>query len=118
MQPFHDAARPRTRQGTLFHFEHYRCEALAMRDHHAQLLRVRNRNQAALVAALLLAAACVQPLKLAKDDSPVVLAHQTLDAPNPSTPGPHHVLTLYYGSGKDKNRAVYRDSVSIKTKRV
>ncbi|HEY2825350.1 MAG TPA: hypothetical protein VGI83_07375, partial [Gemmatimonadales bacterium] len=79
---------------------------------------MRNPIRAAVVAALTLAAACIQPLKLAHDDSPVVLARQTLEAPNPTTPGSHKVLTLFYGSGTDKNRREYRDSVSIKTRRV
>jgi dienelactone hydrolase len=38
-----------------------------------------------------------------------------LDAPDPGQPGPHGVLTLYYGSGTDDNRPEYRDSVSIVT---
>ncbi len=58
---------------------------------------------------------CTHALELTPSDADVVLSHQALDAPDPSRPGPHHVLTLYYGSGKDKNRAVYRDSVSIET---
>jgi dienelactone hydrolase len=66
----------------------------------------------------LLAAACSAPLKLAKDDSPTVLAHQTITAPNPSEPGPYKVVHIYYGSGNDKQRAVYRDSVTFKTKPV
>ena len=40
---------------------------------------------------------------------------QTLDAPDPGRSGPYEVLTLYYGSGTDKNRPEYRDSVSITT---
>ncbi|HSW29504.1 MAG TPA: hypothetical protein VLH75_08495 [Longimicrobiales bacterium] len=67
-------------------------------------------------AALLIAAAsCTPALKLTPSDADVVLARQTLDAPDPAAPGPHRVLTLYYGSGKDKNRPEYRDSVAIKT---
>jgi dienelactone hydrolase len=60
-------------------------------------------------------AACVAPLKLAKDDSPVVLARHQIAASDPSLRGAHTVRTLYYGSGTDKNRPVYRDSVTIKT---
>jgi len=63
-------------------------------------------------------AACSQPLKLAKDDSPVVLNGQAIQAPNPGAPGPFQVRTLFYGSGNDKRRAEYRDSVKIKTKTV
>ena len=62
--------------------------------------------------------ACAQPLKLTPDDSRIVLAHQLLDAPNPADRGPFAVKTLYYGSGTDKRRRYYRDSVSIKTKSV
>ena len=63
-------------------------------------------------------AACAQPLKLTPDDSRIVLAHQLLDAPNPADRGPFGVKTLYYGSGTDKQRRYYRDSVAIKTKSV
>jgi dienelactone hydrolase len=63
-------------------------------------------------------AACAQPLKLTPDDSRIVLAHQLLDAPNPADRGPCGVKTLYYGSGTDKQRRYYRDSVAIKTKPV
>ena len=73
---------------------------------------------AALVAASVLAVGCTQALKLSKDDSPVVLAHQLLKAPNPGEKGPYAVKLLYYGSGTDKRRAVFRDSVTIKTKTV
>ncbi len=67
-------------------------------------------------AALLLgAASCTPALKLTPSDAGVVLARQTLAAPDPAAPGPHRVLTLYYGSGTDKNRPEYRDSVAIKT---
>ncbi|HVX41491.1 MAG TPA: hypothetical protein VHB25_18135 [Gemmatimonadaceae bacterium] len=65
--------------------------------------------------ALALAAACTQPLKLSRDDSPVVLSHQLITAPDPGLPGSYHVKTLYYGSGTDKRRAEYRDSVTIRT---
>jgi dienelactone hydrolase len=62
--------------------------------------------------------ACAQPLKLTPDDSKIVLAHQLLDAPNPADRGTYSVKTLYYGSGTDKQRRYYRDSVAIKTKSV
>ena len=62
-----------------------------------------------------LAAACVQPLRLARDDSPTVLANQLIGAPNPAERGPFAVRTLYYGSGRDKNRAAFRDSVTLRT---
>ncbi|HEV8233067.1 MAG TPA: hypothetical protein VGP84_00665, partial [Gemmatimonadaceae bacterium] len=76
------------------------------------------RNLSTLVAASIVAAGCAQPLKLTPDDSKVVLAHQLLDAPNPADKGPYAVKTLYYGSGSDKRRRYYRDSVAIKTKSV
>ena len=69
-----------------------------------------------LVCALGLAAtACAQALKLARDDSPTVLGHQLLTAPNPADPGPFQVRTLYYGSGKDRRRPEFRDSVTLRT---
>jgi dienelactone hydrolase len=58
---------------------------------------------------------CAAPLSLARDDSAVVLARQQLNAPDPSTKGRFAVRTLYYGSGTDRQRAVYRDSVTLKT---
>lgn len=70
---------------------------------------------AALAAA---AASCTPALKLTPSDAAVVLAHQALDAPDPSRPGSYQVLTLYYGSGTDKNRPEYRDSVAFKTEPV
>ena len=59
--------------------------------------------------------ACAAPLRLARDDSPVVLAHHLLSAPDPSQRGSFRVRTLYYGSGTDKRRAEYRDSVTLRT---
>ena len=70
------------------------------------------------VALLLLLCGCAQKLKLATSDAPSVLARQTLQAPNPSEKGSFQVKTLYYGSGTDKNRREFRDSVTIKTKTV
>ena len=59
-----------------------------------------------------------KPLKLTKDDSPTVLSHQLITAPNPGEKGTFAVKTMYYGSGTDKRRAEFRDSVTIKTKTV
>ena len=81
-------------------------------------MRTNLRLPLAIAAAALAMAACSQALKFSKDDSPVVLANQTINAPNPSEPGSFRVLHMYYGSGTDKNRAVYRDSVTYKTKAV
>ncbi|MES2180069.1 MAG: hypothetical protein V4550_19585 [Gemmatimonadota bacterium] len=72
----------------------------------------------ALFALPLLASCWRQTLKLAKDDSPVVLSHQTITAQNPADSGPMKVIRMYYGSGTDKARSVFRDSVTLKTKPV
>lgn len=69
----------------------------------------------AAVGMSLLAAACTPALQLTPSDADVVLRHQALDAPDPGKNGPHGVLTLYYGSGTDKNRPEYRDSVAVTT---
>ena len=70
----------------------------------------------ALAAAL--ASACAGSLDLTPSDAPTVLSGHHLDHPNPALPGPHEVLTLYYGSGTDRNRPEYRDSVAIATEPV
>ncbi|MDX1577094.1 MAG: MFS transporter [Gemmatimonadota bacterium] len=44
-----------------------------------------------------------------------MLSRQLLDAPHPGRPGPYRVARLFYGSGTDRNRAEYRDSVTIRT---
>jgi dienelactone hydrolase len=62
-----------------------------------------------------LVVSCTPALRLTPSDANVVLAHQALDAPDPGRTGPFRVLTLYYGSGTDKNRPEYRDSVAIRT---
>jgi len=69
----------------------------------------------AAISALLLFGACAQPLKLAPSDASTVLAHRTITAPNPGVPGPFTYKKLYYGSGGDKNRPEYRDSLTYKT---
>ena len=73
---------------------------------------------AVLTAACSIALACTQQLPLAKDDSPIVLSQQTITAPNPGLPGTMKVKALTYGSGSDKQRHAFRDSVTIKTKSV
>lgn len=66
--------------------------------------------------ALPMCTACVvQPLKLSKDDSPVVLSGLTINAPDPSTRGTLPIKRLYYGNGTDRHRPEYRDSVTIRT---
>jgi dienelactone hydrolase len=64
---------------------------------------------------LLFATGCAGPLRLAEDDSETVLARHTIDAPDPTAAGAWPVLQLYYGSGTDRNRAEFRDSVAIRT---
>ena len=77
------------------------------------------RRLAAFVAlALLAVSGCARTVKLARDDSPTVLARQLLDAPNPALPGSFPVRRLIYGSGDDKQRAHFRDSVAFRTKPV
>jgi hypothetical protein len=70
------------------------------------------------LALVLLLGGCTQALKLSTNDAPVVLAHQLITAPNPGEPGSFAVHTLYYGSGTDKRRAEFRDSVALRTKTV
>jgi len=66
----------------------------------------------------LLIAGCVPPLELTPSDAHSVLSRHALDAPDPGRPGQFTVKTLYYGSGTDRNRPEYADSVSIKTEPV
>src|SRR5438067_2397512 len=75
--------------------------------------RVFRRTLAAAVAVA--GVACTQALKLAADDSKIVLANQSIPAPNPGLPGSLRVKTMYYGSGTDKRRREFRDSVTLKT---
>jgi dienelactone hydrolase len=63
-------------------------------------------------------AGCMGALELAPDDSAEVLSRQLLDVPSPLEKGPYAVRYLTYGSGTDKNRAAYRDSVAFRTGRV
>ena len=73
---------------------------------------------ATLALATLGLTACTPALKLTPSDASVVLARQALNAPDPGQPSRYEVLTLYYGSGTDKNRDAYRDSVTITTESV
>ena len=83
------------------------------------MLPSRNAAVRLAVFSVWLGAACIQqPLKLTKDDSPVALSHQSITASNPGDRGTYTVRTLLYGSGTDKHRAAFRDSVTLKTKRV
>lgn len=76
---------------------------------------ILHRVPCALALAML---ACAPALKLATDDSATVLSQHRLDAADPSQPGPFTVRFLYYGSGTDRNRPAYRDSVTLKTEPV
>ncbi len=62
--------------------------------------------------------ACSTSLNLTPSDHETVLSEQRLDAPHPAQPGHHTVARLFYGSGTDKNRPEYRDSVAIVTESV
>ncbi|HUH12661.1 MAG TPA: hypothetical protein VMK65_06105 [Longimicrobiales bacterium] len=76
------------------------------------------RTALRLLALLLPVAACYPALELTPSDAERVLAHQLLDAPDPGVAGPFQVERLYYGSGTDRRRAVYRDSVTLETQSV
>ena len=76
------------------------------------------RLRTALAATAGVAAACGTSLDLVPSDAASVLASHVLDAENPARFGPHAVRTLYYGSGTDKNRPEYRDSVAVVTEPV
>lgn len=67
------------------------------------------------IAGACVLAACGTSRQITPSDAATVLAHQALAAPNPARPGPRAVRTLYYGSGTDRRRPVYRDSVRIRT---
>lgn len=71
--------------------------------------------RAAALASLLATPACFQPVRLARDDSPTTLGRQSLQVPDPAVPGRLPVRSLYYGSGTDKQRREFRDSVTLKT---
>ncbi len=70
------------------------------------------------VAAIALTAACASPGLLVPDDSLLQLAHTTVTAPNPGEPGTYAVKFLYYGSGGDRRRPEYRDSLALRTRAV
>ncbi len=70
-----------------------------------------------LITAVLLLSlgSCRTALRLTPSDADTVLSRQLLEAPNPALPGERAVRTLYYGSGTDRRRPEYRDSVAIRT---
>ena len=68
-----------------------------------------------LPVAALLAAACYQPSRLVDPSRFAPPPVAGISAPDPSIAGTHPVRRLYYGSGTDRRRAVYRDSVTLRT---
>jgi dienelactone hydrolase len=78
---------------------------------------MRSCRLSTLVLALA-TASCVQPARLVRSDAERVLATTTIDAPNPAEPGAYQVGTFTYGSGTDKRRAAFRDSVTVRTRAV
>ncbi|MCU0647156.1 MAG: hypothetical protein MUF00_04135 [Gemmatimonadaceae bacterium] len=65
------------------------------------------------------AAGCIQPRTLVPDDSDTVMAKAApTGLEDPGAPGPYRVGFLSYGSGTDKRRAIYRDSVAYRTRSV
>jgi dienelactone hydrolase len=70
---------------------------------------------AGFLASSILMPACVQPVRMARDDSPVMLSRQVLKAPDPAAPGSIAVRTMYFGSGTDLRRREFRDSIAIRT---
>jgi dienelactone hydrolase len=66
-------------------------------------------------AGALLLSGCRASLQLAESDHPRVLAHQVLEGPPPSAPGPHSVGFLTYGSGTDRQRPEYAEEVAFTT---
>ena len=74
----------------------------------------RNLRRSSLLSLLALGA-CMGALELAPDDSEKVLARHLLDVPSPLESGSYEVGALYYGSGTDKNRPEFRDSVAFST---
>lgn len=82
-------------------------------------LRAARASSAVPLLAVLAASACAARVTLVPDDSPVTLAGApALAAPNPGLPGTLPVGRLYYGSGTDRQRREYRDSVTLRTKPV
>ena len=65
--------------------------------------------------AIPLATACYQPSRLVDPALFAPPAAIGVQAPDPSQPGTFPVHRLYYGSGTDRRRAVYRDSVTLRT---
>ncbi|MDX1394870.1 MAG: hypothetical protein R3195_10775 [Gemmatimonadota bacterium] len=62
--------------------------------------------------------ACAGSLQLTPSDHATVLSSHTIEAANPAEPGPYDVGYLTYGSGTDRRRPEYRDSVAFRTESV
>ena len=73
---------------------------------------------ALLAVACILTAGCRGSVELVPSDAPTALARHTIDARDPGQRGHYGVRTLYYGSGTDRRRPEYRDSVTIRTSSV
>ncbi|HET9275918.1 MAG TPA: hypothetical protein VFN96_07605 [Gemmatimonadales bacterium] len=76
---------------------------------------LRAASRVCTILAGVSSAGCFQPVRMARDDSPAMLARQVLTARDPAAPGTLPVRMLYYGSGDDRRRPVFRDSVAIRT---
>ncbi|WP_419160945.1 alpha/beta hydrolase family protein [Candidatus Palauibacter sp.] len=84
-------------------------------------MNARRSFAAAAVTAVVTAitvTGCYGPLRLTPSDHATVLAGQRLEADHPALPGSYEVQRLYYGSGTDRRRPEYRDSISIVTETV
>jgi len=69
----------------------------------------------AFLAVVLLLPGCATSLHLVESDHATVLAHHAIEGEPPSSPGPFEVGFLTYGSGTDRNRIEYGDSVTFTT---
>ncbi|HEY3286863.1 MAG TPA: hypothetical protein VGJ96_07045 [Gemmatimonadaceae bacterium] len=67
------------------------------------------------IVLLVLLAACYQPSRLVDPARFVPPASVGLEMPDPAQPGAFAVRRLFYGSGTDRRRAEYRDSVTLRT---
>lgn len=71
-----------------------------------------------LVLTAVLLAACFQPTRLVRSDAERALANVALAAPNPAERGRYDVAAFTYGSGTDRRRRAFRDSVTVRTRSV
>jgi dienelactone hydrolase len=67
------------------------------------------------LAIVALASACVQPTALLDTPSGAPAIQRRLDVGDPAEPGPYRVAHFVYGSGTDRRRSVFRDSVRVRT---